>query len=466
MGTSMANLHILDGDILAVNQIVPNASVFKMSERFVSVYAEEFETDYVGKHAKSLSKKLSRVVLSAWIFDSDDVSFAVYENGKKITEHIDCTHSGQFAKAGNIPLFCEKLGLPKDDEKRLRALWMKGRAEDKFYLTASLLGLPLFNDHTYLPEKPVQRDSDIVDKWIKERPEIQKIKSETKPVLVEEKPTQINPYDIIDYVENFQLPDGGEIVENSNIQNHVKFTRLNKNKLKLWSLEVKHGLGMKNLLGFSDEEILFSDWGVSSDYNIMYRHDTKTGELIKTSPLPFIHQFGTRQICYNNGSWWAWHLNRDIKTQKFLDILLTKYDKEFNILGETALPSNVQEFYFSPENDYLYVFIFENQVLVVNTETITIENVLVDKTFLKPWGFDNQHRFWIQRGFSTAEAWDKLLTKPLSRHKLKGEIFGLDGMRTDKFGVMCATTWKKDKAIKNGYNFNRESGLMRLYRFE
>jgi len=128
MGTSLANLHILGGDEQQICALLPNVTVGRWSERFVSIYSPEFAPGSPEKVARLLSKKQKQPVLLAWIFDSDATGFAVYQNGKKTSEHI--TNPDSFSKMGNITLFCDVLGLPTEDAPRLRAVWKKGDAEE------------------------------------------------------------------------------------------------------------------------------------------------------------------------------------------------------------------------------------------------------------------------------------------------------------------------------------------------
>lgn len=95
--------------------------------------------------------------------------------------------------------------------------------------------------------------------------------------------------------------------------------------------------------------------------------------------------------------------------------------------------------------------------MVVNAETLAVENVLKDKSCLISGGFDGKGRFWLQRDSSTAEAWDILLTRTLSRHKLKGNIFK---WWKDENEVMHAATYK-DVSMSEPYPW-----LNRIYMFE
>ena len=78
--------------------------------------------------------------------------------------------------------------------------------------------------------------------------------------------------------------------------------------------------------------------------------------------------------------------------------------------------------------------------MVVNTNTLAIENTLIDKSCLGPIGFDRAGRFWLARSAATVEAWDSRLEKTLSRHKLKGGIYG---HHLDSKGHMCIVTWSE-----------------------
>ena len=187
MGTTLANIHVMDvtdSEERQLLSLLPNAAAGRWSERFISLYSEEFTLESVGKIAKTLSKKLVCPVLLVWIFDSDAVGFTVYLNGKTIAEHILSPEG--FGKMGNIPLFCDVLGLPAEDAARLRSVWKKGGAEEQLELTAMLLGLPLNNDCRILPDKQYFRDSETVDKWIAERPAPASVKSETKAIIIQE----------------------------------------------------------------------------------------------------------------------------------------------------------------------------------------------------------------------------------------------------------------------------------------
>ena len=153
---------------------------------------------------------------------------------------------------------------------------------------------------------------------------------------------------------------------------------------------------------------------------------------------------------WEHGSWWIIHgglLFNGRAWSRNKDDLLTKLDEEMRPLAETSLPFCPQTLFFSPGRRYAYQFIFESQVLVLDTAHLTVQRSLQDRAYLSPLGFDkrgNEPRFWLQRGNSTVEAWDEALTKPLSRHRLKGMLMG---HHRDEQGHLCVTTWDEKKVV-------------------
>ena len=186
MGTTFANLHVLDGDEQQIRTIFPKAEIGSWSVRFVSVFSEDVTLEICEGKARTLSKKLMTTVLFAWIFDSDAVGIGVYQNGKMLAQHI--LNPDGYDKMGNLNLFCKALEVPDEDISRLRILWKKGDAEEQLYLTSELLGVPLCHDNRMLPEKQYVRDIRIIDEWIAGRPALPKIKSETKAEVLQELP--------------------------------------------------------------------------------------------------------------------------------------------------------------------------------------------------------------------------------------------------------------------------------------
>lgn len=361
MGTSLASIHILDGDKSQIDGMLPKAVIGQWSDRFLSVYSEDFNeiSKSTERLAKSLSKKMPQPVLLAWIFDSDDVGFHVYQDGKKIVEHIAIVHAGNYFKMGNVPLFCEILGLPSEDKKRLRVVWKKANAEEKLFLTASLLGVPLGYDSKYLPDKFIMRDSDVVDKWISEHPAPPKVNNATKAEIMQE----MSFYSIYSY---------GNVYFGSNL--------LDPNDC--WSPR------NRSLLTMNENGMLciYKDLGVDESHSyIIYPGEEKLVE-------------------------------------------------EANSLENTI---NMSEYTFSPDGKYKYRFRLTDNVTIINTETQAIENEVAKSTMMIPCGFDDIDRIWVMRSESTIEAWDMMLTKTLSRHKLKGCIIGT---HKNAHGDICVVT--------------------------
>lgn len=498
MGTTLANIHILDGDERQIRELLPKATVGKWSDRFISIYSPEFKPGSVEETAKALSRKLSQIVLSAWIFDGDDVGFSVRQDGKTITEHIACTHTGDYIKMGNIPLFCKSLGLPADDEKRIRFLWKKGSAEEKMHLTASLLGLPLYNDYEYPPDKQYLRDSEVVDKWISERPPPPTVRNTTKAEVVQvllfdgsyisfhgssykignqlwipEKGGSLCHYtDLISECfyasreriietdnfgrygkvvndsarllpEKYQakgdsvhfLSDGGLLwQDNLGAFNGVRtYIRCARDGTELWRND--YDCSAYYLFAIQNNEIIFT-----SEYKkSLERVDSLTGEIIEKMPIPFGINFESK--VFYNGCWWITH-DGNFKNGTRKGYTLTKFDSTFRTINEIPLPIYTQDIFFSPDRKYVYVFFYKKQVMVINTETLAVENEMINKSFLMPHGFDVEGRFWLQRENNTVEAWDALLSNPLSRHRLNGQISRL---YKNEQGIMFAVACNNRK---------------------
>ena len=516
MGTTLENLHILDGDEDQIRLLLPDVCVGKWSERFISLYPQEPEFD--GRLAKMLSKKQPQPVLTVWILDSDAVGFAVYQNGKRITEHIMDPEDTD--KMGNIALFCESLGLPEEDISRLRTVWKKGDAEEQLNLTALLLGLPLYNDYRELPDELCFRDIKKVDKWIEERPKPPKIKSKTKAVLVQELPhfrynpiwdrtggsgiyCSVEPY-YIDYTptkvqlwkanaegflksiqsfdgdHNFQvikdriigtnfgsrvmtfdsadlLPVGYELkgaehfflsggfllcrFSANNDGDTMTFTRCAPDGSELWK-KSKNG-SVDNIFACENDEVIITC--EADKMRWVERIDAITGAKIQEMPQSVGCTVWDK--AFHNGFWWIAHDGRFLKDGKWSERkeTLTKFNSEFQPIAELPLPTDTQDFFFSPDNVYLYIFFYKDQVMVVNTETLIVENILADKSFLMPLCFDLEGRFWLLRNSSTVEAWDVHLSSVISRHRLKGEIIGF---HKDANDIMYITTASKERVLR------------------
>lgn len=186
MGTKLGNLHVLGASAEEVSALLPGALVGQWSARFVSAYHEDYQWGSVEREGKKLSRKLpSATVLAAALFDDDVVSFEVFQAGKRLTVHLLNPYEDQNI-LGKPGVFCEALGLPPGDEKRLKAVWKKGDACEQLELTAFLLGVPLWADPECPPEKKMIREESAVDAWLADHPDPPKIKSVTKATLLQE----------------------------------------------------------------------------------------------------------------------------------------------------------------------------------------------------------------------------------------------------------------------------------------
>lgn len=367
----------------AEHQILEKVVTGCFSERFVSAFFDEFEQNILEKTARAISKKFSEPVLCAWLFDSDVVGFHIYSSGKKIAEYI--YNPDGYSKLGNLSLFCEALGLEKEDEARLRAIFKKGSAEEQLDMTARLIGAPFYADVQMLPHKKYVRDVKAVDQWIAERPKPQKIVNTTKAEIIQEIPQYRFCY---------------HLGKNPFYGREEPFDdRFSCNEIQLWD---HHADGTLSVFQSIKHNAFYCMFFGSEKRLLVVSQKSGTVVFDSAGLLP----------------------------------------KDYPAKGSPS---------FSPDGVYLYVFIFKNSITVVNTETMKIEHVLSEKSFFSPLGFDEAGRFWLQHDNNTAEAWDALLQKPFSRHKLKGTIYG---HHTDEQGRMCVVTW------------NEKENTLRVYRLE
>ncbi len=199
---------------------------------------------------------------------------------------------------------------------------------------------------------------------------------------------------------------------------------------------------------YKNSEFIFSSYSGATDW--VERVDVYTGNTIEKQPRPF--GLNARPHAYHNGCWWIAHdriVRKDGKRENWENrgYALTKFSDSLQPLAESVLPLYyTQELFFSPDNVYVYVFFFKDQVMVLNSETLAVENILTDKSFLMPRGFDSAGRFWIQRDNSMIEAWDACLGRTLSRHRLKGRIVG---HHQNEQGALCvAALSEKQKVLR------------------
>ena len=508
MGTTLANLHVLGGDEQQIREMFPAAVVGRWGE-FVSVYCEEFEPVVSEKKARALSKKQSQPVLSAWIFDSDAVGFTVYQNGKTVAAHIldpdgnnKMGNIALFCEALGLPAedvprlrFIWKKGDAEEqmeltsllltaplyhdfeiipDKQYMRDTetvdkWIaerpappKIKSETKAVLLqelpdfrwyySSYIALPRVEPHDaryqfWTPDE----DGTIRPSWSSDE-NLRFFVLKDRLIGVSNGSVAYDSAGLLSVGYNtngdgFQhfLPDGGflrHIYQKNGAESIYIYTRFAPDGSEMWKKNEKISTG--TVLGCENGEIILLTYEDKTEW--LERIDDMTGVVLERVRCPFGQVWSK---AYNKGFWWvAADGGRVFKDGKWESkgSKLIKLDDKLNLVAEISLPTFPPELFFSPDGTQIYVFLYRNQILVVNTETLAVENVLKDKSYLGPLCFDRAGRFWLQRDNSTVEAWNASLSKALSRHKLKGEIMR---HHKDGRGALCVVAWRrKEKTLR------------------
>lgn len=247
------------------------------------------------------------------------------------------------------------------------------------------------------------------------------------------------------------LPDGGLfwhkqtlIINQKKAQRSDAFLRTKKDGQELFQITSDN----TNVFGFSDKEIILETLTIGKKLLKRYRMDT--GELIAEMDSPL--GFNVWNKLYANGFWYASHDSghSDQLPEEFKGShdMLTKLDAEFHVVKRLALPLFTQDLYLSPDGNYLYVFIYKKQILVVDADTLEVLHVLEDPSALMPRGFDTEGHFLLQRDSSKIEAWDALLTEPVSGIRLKGSVYG---SHSDADGKRYMVTWQEKEKVLRVY---------------
>lgn len=512
MGTTLANLHVLGGDEQQLSTLLPEAVVGCWSMQFVSVYSRGFVPAHSQRTAKALSKKLTQPVLVAWLFDSDAVGFAVYQGGKAVVEHImnpdGYSKMGNIAlfceslrlpdedvprlrtvwKKGNAeeqleltalllgtPLYNDGEVLPEEQYSRdVEAVdrWIADHPEPPkiknqtkavliqelkhFRLSAAYCSAEPYDDE-YVYDKiqfwTPNADGTLRPGWSTE--EDLYFKTAKGRILGIDYFGGIVAFDSFELLPKGYpskghphfLPDGGLLWQDnpsSGYDTTVTFLRCAPDGSEMWRKIGKYP--MENCFAFESEEIIFAS---ESDGTLwLERVDGLKGVIIEKLPRPFGLNVWSK--AYHNGFWWVAHDGRFLRDGEWSNYrhALTKLDGTLRPLAELTLPTYTQGLFLSPDNDYMYIFFYQDQVMVVNMQNFTVVHVLNDKSYLEPLGFDSSGRFWLQRDGSTVEAWDTSLQSPISRHKLKGEI---GAHHQDAQGAMCVAAWSKKERILRIY---------------
>lgn len=204
MGTFLGNLTVLGSDVETVSALLPGTTVGQWSERFVTVLHESYGMgEALDRPARKLSKALPwAVVLASALVDSDLLELTVWQGGKRVTTRGHFPYDG-VPKRGDPKKFCAALGLPEEDEARLKAVWAKGNAEEQLELTAALLGAPLYCDTRAVPQEMHRRDAVQVDEWLAQRPDPPKVKNRTKAEIVQELAGLTVEYSNVNSIEEY-----------------------------------------------------------------------------------------------------------------------------------------------------------------------------------------------------------------------------------------------------------------------
>lgn len=187
MGTTVSSLQILGTTEDAVKAAMPDAVVGKWSERFITACPGELWFGQLDRKAGWLSRKLDCTVLSVSMFDSDDLSLALYVSGKRVVRHAVYTQAEGRA-LGNANVFCEGLGLSSQIAPLLKRLFTGPDQEEKLQVLSSLLGAPLFVrwDDDFTAVEFQLADEGPLHAWIKAHPLPPKLKNQTNMELVQE----------------------------------------------------------------------------------------------------------------------------------------------------------------------------------------------------------------------------------------------------------------------------------------
>lgn len=187
MGTTVSSLQILGTTEDAVKAAMPNAVVGRWSERFITACPGELCFGKLDRKAGWLSGKLGCTVLSVSMFDSDDLSLALYVSGKRAVRHVVYTQA-EGRVLGNANVLCEGLGLSSQIAPLLKRLFTEPDQEEKLRVLSSLLGTPLFVrwDDDFTAVEFQLADEGPLHAWIEAHPLPPKLKNQVNMELVQE----------------------------------------------------------------------------------------------------------------------------------------------------------------------------------------------------------------------------------------------------------------------------------------
>ena len=453
MGTKLGSIHVLGAGVEEVSALLPRALVGQWSERFVSAFHEEFQWGTVERRGLALSRKLpAATVLSAALFDDDVVSLELFQAGKRLTGHLLNPYEGKNTP-GKVPVFCQALGLPQEDEGRLRALWKKGNACEQLELTAALLGAPLWADAQYPPDRTMVRDAPAVDAWLSDHPDPPKVKNVTRAELVQE-------------LKGVQLCDH-----------------------KACRGEVFSFYGAAGPGAWSDSEIL--RYRLLPNGQLEFQQKVRGPEREPVRDWPRLPDREMVPVAFTGERLYAYRMETCADPAKDPVFHFFSYDADGTVRGERAMPWNTELVQVGPEGDLwlgenmgrrlvhldrnlkvlarspdfgrgcytvdmalapdgkslLYTSFSQRRLRVLDAGDLSLRRELVTGEDGFVLTADDQGRFWVQVSESTLTAYDETL-KLLSRHRLKGSVAAL---RPGRAGELMAYTQDYNRMVFRVY---------------
>lgn len=469
MGAKFGNIQVLNTSVEELQALLPKTVVGRWSERFVTALSEDYQLGTVEREGQKLSRKVAGPVLAVGLFDDDLLSLTVYQGGKRLTEHVLNPYDG-INKAGNPAVFCAALGLPAEDEKRLRAVWKKGDATEQLNLTQKLLAAPLWCDENWQPDTSVTRDAEAVDCWLNERPEPPKLKNKTKVELIQELRNYMSagdyefPGTADDSIYCFYTvhEEGGYVLESSRVYTPEEDGRLSPREgsfpgviQRMGALWRKEGCTPC----FYWDGRLYCDCK-SAESGMVYLDSS--GQKIPCAEKGQGHEL----LCAEGGSAWftqetryegVWQINL-VRRDKIL-----RHQAAFRLMGwgvDHAVPGPNGTLLFAHSGYGLWLF---------DAESLAVRATMSSKENYGGVWKDSHGRFWVLVGNSTLEGYDKSL-QLLSRHRVKGRVIGC---YCDSMGGFCAVT--TEEAQRNNVTFEsngemwfrpvgRKRDIVRVYR--
>lgn len=167
-----------------VAALLPEATVGRWADDFITVLDENFNIKSVSIAAKNLSGRLPYAVLAAALEDDSRLELSVWKNGKCLSARVFNAAGGESRK-GDPRAFCQALDLSEEDIPRLETIWDRGNAREQLKITGILMGAPLDCSAQRHPWIKIYRDTDWVDEWIGYLAECKKEKNQTRTQILQ-----------------------------------------------------------------------------------------------------------------------------------------------------------------------------------------------------------------------------------------------------------------------------------------